>query len=88
MQNHLLKGMRMLYGIKKTQPIFQLWMKEILDHFLVLGEMLPSRGENGRAPPGSQLHHGCSEEPSTKQKANYAALGPVCILLQISAISG
>lgn len=88
MQNHLLKGMGMLYGIKKTQPVFQLWMKGIFDSFLVLKEMLHSRGSNGWALLGTQLHHSCSEETSTKQKATYAALGPICILLLISAISG
>lgn len=61
MQNHLLKGMGRLYGVKKTQPVFQLWMKGIFDRFLVLEEMLHSRGDDGWAPLGTQLCHGCSE---------------------------
>lgn len=30
LQNHLPKGMGMLHSVKKTQPVFQLWMKEYL----------------------------------------------------------
>ena len=60
-QNHLLKGMGMLYGVKETRPVCQLWMKGIFDSFLVLKEMLRSRGDNGRAPLGTQPHHGCLE---------------------------
>lgn len=33
MQNHLLKGMGMLDGMKETQPVFQLWMKGIFEIF-------------------------------------------------------
>lgn len=60
MQNHLLKGMGMLDGIKKTQPVFQLWMKGIF---------------NISQPLAAQPHHGCEEEPNTKQKSKLHCCG-------------
>lgn len=60
MQNHLLKGMGMLDGIKKTQPVFQLWMKGIF---------------NISQPLAAQPHHGGEEEPNTKQKSKLHCCG-------------
>lgn len=60
MQNHLLKGMGMLDDIKKTQPVFQLWMKRIF---------------NISQPLAAQPHHGCEEEPNTKQKSKLQCCG-------------
>lgn len=89
MQNLLLKGMIMLCGIKKTQPVFQLWMKGIFDNSAVLKEMLHSKADNSQEPLGTQTYRGCKEEHSTKQKANYSALGQICIqpyLAEVSAL--
>lgn len=61
MQNRLLKGMGMLCSVKKTRPVFQLWIKGTFDGFLVLKEMRHWRGDTGRAPLGTQLHQGRSE---------------------------
>lgn len=67
MQNHFLKGMGMLDGVKKTQPVFQLWVKGIFEIFWGFTQ--------GTQPLGAQPHHGCEEEPNAKQKSKLCCCG-------------